>query len=95
MDPRPFCVIHLHSETPKPTNVGRVIHPDFLWHVFVVTPSVFDSSARQVDGYELGAAFREIAQVMAQPLEPYQRILLDAVRRGIADGSDRDDTGDR
>jgi hypothetical protein len=45
-------------------NAGRVTYPDFLWHVFVAKPRGFDATARETDGYELGATFREIAQVL-------------------------------
>jgi ADP-ribose pyrophosphatase YjhB (NUDIX family) len=36
----PFAVLHLHYETPMPQNVGRVIYPDFIWHVFTAEPLV-------------------------------------------------------
>jgi 8-oxo-dGTP pyrophosphatase MutT (NUDIX family) len=76
-----FSVLHLHYETPEPKNVGRVIYPDFLWHVFVARPCGFDPKARHTDGWEVGAAFRPISQVLAQPLQPFQRILLEHATR--------------
>jgi 8-oxo-dGTP pyrophosphatase MutT (NUDIX family) len=83
-NPTVFSVIHLHHETPEPVNVGRIIYPDFLWHVFIAKPLSFDPRARHTDGYELGAAFRPIAKVLQQSLEPFQRILLEAAVRACA-----------
>jgi len=79
--PTALSVLHLHYETPEPVNVGRVIYPDFLWHVFVAQPSGFDPTAQHTDGYELGAGFRPIAEVLQEALEPFQRILLEAAVR--------------
>lgn len=80
-DTAAFSIIHLHHETPRPVDVGHVIYPDFLWHVFVATPRAFDARARHTDGYELGATFRPIAEVLQQPLEPFQRALLETAVR--------------
>jgi len=79
--PTAFGVLHLHYETPEPVDVGRVIYPDFLWHVFVARPRTFDATARQADDYELDATFRDIAEVLERPLDPFQRFLLEAVAR--------------
>jgi 8-oxo-dGTP pyrophosphatase MutT (NUDIX family) len=78
--PTAFSVLHVHYDTPEPRNVGRVIYPDFLWHVFIARPRSFDEPARQPDEYELGAKFHDIAELLARPnaLERYQRILLEA-----------------
>lgn len=77
-----FSVLHLHHETPRPTDAGHIIYPDFLWQVFVAKPRTFDAEARHTDGYELGASFRPIAQVLQQQsLEPFQRVLLEAAVR--------------
>lgn len=78
--PAPLSVIHLHHETPEPSGVGRYIYPDFLWQVFVAQPASFDPAARHTDGYEIGASFQAIAEVLELPLEPFQRALLEAAR---------------
>jgi 8-oxo-dGTP diphosphatase len=76
--PCAFSVIHMHYETPEPVNVGRYLYPDFLWQVFVAKPNRFDPTARHTDGYELDATFRPIVEVLQAPLEPFQRIMLQA-----------------
>lgn len=77
----PLSILHLHYETPRPLNVGRVIYPDFLWHVFMASPSGFDPAARHTDGYELGAAFHSITEPLKQRLPLFQRILLETAVR--------------
>ena len=73
-DPTPFSVLHLQYETPEPTNVGRVIYPDFLWHVFLAGPGGFDPTVRDPDGYERSGGVRLIAEVLKQPLESFQQV---------------------
>jgi 8-oxo-dGTP diphosphatase len=85
-NPFALSVIHLHYETPEPVNVavGRYIYPDFLWQIFVANPNGLDSKARHTDGYEIDATFRPIAEMLQEPLEPFQRILLQAAVRARA-----------
>ena len=85
VEPHAFSVLHLHYETPEPVNVGRVIYPDFLWQVFIAKPGAFDLAARHIGGYELDAVFRPIDEVLQLPLEPFQRVLLQAAIAGRPD----------
>lgn len=77
-NPVPLAVLHLHYQTPKPANVGRVIYPDFLWQVFTARPSGFDPAARHTDGYELGAVLHPLTEALKQRLPSFHRILLEA-----------------
>ena len=77
-DPIPLSVLHLHYETPRPANMGRVPYPDFLWQVFAAKPRSFDPAARHTEGYELGAAFHPISESLKQRLPLFHRVLLEA-----------------
>lgn len=77
----PLAVLHLHYETEKPTNVGHLIYPDFLWHVFTAVPVEYRERDRLLDSSEvvLGAEFRPIRDVLDRKLDSFQRQLLGVV----------------
>ncbi len=73
----PFAALHLHYETPRPTGVGRVIYPDFIWQVFRATPQDHVPDRRVIGDWEEDAYFRPVS-AMIEVVEPYQRLLLEA-----------------
>ena len=77
-DLAPLAALHLHYETPEPTNVGRIIYPDFIWQVFRATPREHVPSGRLHDDWEQDAYFRPVSE-MIEVVEPYQGILLETV----------------
>jgi 8-oxo-dGTP pyrophosphatase MutT (NUDIX family) len=80
---RPFAVLHLHYETDRPTDLTRIMYPDFLWHVFTATPLEFRASERLQDEEPvLDATFIPIKDALNLNLASYQRQLLDALARG-------------
>lgn len=78
---RPCACLHLHYETAKPENVGRILYPDFLWHVFTAAPDTFMESGRLRDTSEviLGSSFRPVREILESDLARFQRDLLDRV----------------
>jgi ADP-ribose pyrophosphatase YjhB (NUDIX family) len=79
----PFAVLHLQYQTPMPQNVGRVIYPDFIWHVFIAEPSEYREQRRIQDEREvvLAANFKPIGEVLKSGLAPFQQELLAALVR--------------
>ena len=73
----PFAALHLHYETPRPTGVGRVIYPDFIWQVFRAKPKDHVPDRRVIGDWEEDAYFRPVS-AMIEVVEPYQRLLLEA-----------------
>ena len=84
----PFAILHLHYETPVPRNVGRVIYPDFIWHVFTAEPMEFRGLDPQPDDREvlLGSCFKPIADVLKDDIDPFQKDLLTALAQRLSKG---------
>ncbi len=82
-DLEPFAALHLHYETPRPTNpVGRIIYPDFIWQVFRAAPLAHVPQSRQLGDWEQDAYFRPVTEVI-DILEPYQRVLLETAAMDV------------
>jgi 8-oxo-dGTP pyrophosphatase MutT (NUDIX family) len=86
---KPFAVLHLQYQTPMPQNVGLVIYPDFIWHVFTAEPVEHCQQRQLPDESEivLATCFKPIEEVLNAHLDPFQRDLLAALQRRVAEGS--------
>jgi 8-oxo-dGTP pyrophosphatase MutT (NUDIX family) len=82
---RPFAVLHLQYQTPMPQNVGRVIYPDFIWHVFTAEASEYCEERQLRDESEvvLATCFKPIEEALGAQLDPFQHDLLDALTRRL------------
>jgi 8-oxo-dGTP pyrophosphatase MutT (NUDIX family) len=54
------------------------LYPDFFQAVYVAHARSFHPAARELGGYELGAAFHPVADVQHLALPPSERLFLDA-----------------
>lgn len=77
LSPRLIGLAHFQHLTPKPADY-RYPHPDFLHLVYVATADRYDAGKREVDGYELEAAFQPLATVATLPISQGERALLRA-----------------
>lgn len=73
---------HLHHLTPKPDNYPYP-YPDFLQVVYTGTADTYYPDQRIMDDYELDARFLPLAEVLALPLSPIQRMFLDAAIQAV------------
>jgi ADP-ribose pyrophosphatase YjhB (NUDIX family) len=72
---------HFYRLTPKAPEISYP-YPDFAQLVYRATPVRYRPEAREVGGYELGAAFMPIAQLDQLQLTPGERLLLQAALAG-------------
>ena len=74
-DARLLGVLHFYHLTPRPAEY-RYPYPNFLHIVYTATAVEYDESQREVDGYELSADFRPLADVLGQPISRGEQALL-------------------
>jgi 8-oxo-dGTP pyrophosphatase MutT (NUDIX family) len=72
---------HFYRLTPKAPEINYP-HPDFAQLVYRATPVRYRPDAREVNGYELGAAFVAAAELDPQQFTPGERLLLQAALAG-------------
>ena len=71
-----LALLHVYYETPEPTDVGRVIYPDFLWQVFCCAPAHHRPELKRHDDYELGGDLRPLEEVRTHLRSRMERELL-------------------
>lgn len=67
--------IHLHNLNPSHPSA----RPDFLQMIYTAQAVSYDAGAREINGYELGAEFRPLAEVQQLPLSNGERLFLRTV----------------
>jgi len=67
--------LHLHSLNPA----YPLAQPDFLQMIYMAQAMSYDVGAREVNGYELWAQFRPLAEVQQLPLSSGEQLFLRTV----------------
>lgn len=86
--PRPLGFVHFHHLAPKPDGY-TFPYPDFLQRIYVTEAQDFIPEAMELGGYERESGFWPLAEVEALPLEPGQRLWLQAALRQGRSTSDQ------
>jgi 8-oxo-dGTP pyrophosphatase MutT (NUDIX family) len=81
--PRLIGVAQFTHLAPQPPD-DACPYPDFLHLIYTATADTFDPMAKEMDGYELDAAFHPIAGIHAFPIGEAQRVFLEAAQRLLA-----------
>lgn len=71
---------HFHRLTPLPPGINAP-HSDFAQLVYVAQAVAYQPEAREQDGYELGATFVPLAQIVQMPLSESDRLFVQALFR--------------
>jgi 8-oxo-dGTP pyrophosphatase MutT (NUDIX family) len=81
--PHLLGIKHFRHRDARPADFAYPDHlyPDFFQAVHVAHARSFHPAARELDGYELDAAFQPVADVQRLPLPPSEQLLLGAALR--------------
>jgi 8-oxo-dGTP diphosphatase len=79
-EPHLLGIKHFRHRNPKPAGFPYpdYLYPDFFQAVYVAHARSFHPAARELGGYELGAAFHPVADVQHLALSPSEHLFLGA-----------------